>query len=382
MLSSAPIRAYFAESGYGQNHPAAWFGVIWFTLLIWMGAQVIVGFPMIIGIAVVDPDWMSKMPSGALESSGSAWPVIGYLISTLTALILYFARDNIGSVKERTIISLAVVSALVSIICLGFMLKENDAEANAFLLGYIGKSPLVYFAMLLVFPLVAIGLFIGQRVLHKRSIRSLLTASTKFRWKRMLFSMVVFWTIAGSFSFFMHQSGQNEAEYVFDVSRFWPYFIISLLFIPLQSATEEIVLRGYLNQGLSRFIQSPWIVFIITSAGFAALHLGNPEIAQGAEEGTKWLTLSAYFFFGFFACILTYIDGGLETAIGVHAANNLFAAVIMGYDHSALPTPTVFKVGFNSGLDSILTIAGLSLVCVIMYLTRARSLDNLKAIDI
>lgn len=375
MLSSAPIKAFFAEANPGQNHPAAWFGVIWFTMLVWMGAQLVVGFPMIIGITLVDPDWMSKMPSGAMES-GSGWPVIGYLLSTVTALILFFARDNLGSIKEQSAIAAAIVMAVISLICFGFMMSANDAEANAFILGYIGKSPLVYMAMLLVFPIVAMGLFIGQRVLHKRSIKSMLTSADKFRWKRMLFSMSVFWAIAGGISFVMHVTGHNKADFVFDGSKFWPFFLVSLIFIPLQSATEEIVLRGYLNQGLSRFIRSPWIVFFITSAGFAALHLGNPEIAKGAEEGTKWVTLSAYFFFGFFACILTYIDGGLETAIGVHAANNLFAAVMMGYDHSALPTPTVFRVGFNSSLDTIVTLVGLSLVCAVMYVTRDKSIER------
>jgi len=73
-----------------------------------------------------------------------------------------------------------------------------------------------------------------------------------------------------------------------------------------------------------------------------------------------------------FACLLTYIDGGLETAIGVHAANNLFAAIIVGYEHSALPTPTLFKIGFNSDGDVIMTIIGLSLVCLVMYLTRSK----------
>jgi len=86
-------------------------------------------------------------------------------------------------------------------------------------------------------------------------------------------------------------------EFVFDPSRFWGFALVSLFFIPLQSATEEIILRGYLNQGLSRIIRNPWIVFFITSAGFAALHLGNPEIAQSGLEGNKLITLSGYFFF-------------------------------------------------------------------------------------
>ncbi|MCF6274329.1 MAG: CPBP family intramembrane metalloprotease, partial [Robiginitomaculum sp.] len=151
---------------------------------------------------------------------------------------------------------------------------------------------------------------------------------------------------------------------------FWKYLPVTLLFIPLQSATEEIALRGYLNQGLGKYIKNPWIVFVVTSAAFASLHLGNPEVAETVKEHSIWVALSGYFLFGMFACVLTYIDGGLETAIGMHAANNMFAAAVVGYDNSALPTPTIFKVGLNTQLDSIMLVVSLSLVCLIMYATR------------
>ena len=111
-------------------------------------------------------------------------------------------------------------------------------------------------------------------------------------------------------------------------------------------------------------------MFVITSAAFAALHLGNPEVLEGTKDTHLLIVMSGYFFFGFFACVLTYIDGGLEAAIGMHAANNIFAASIVGYESSALPTPTVFRVGLNTQIDSITTIIALSLVCLIMFVTR------------
>jgi len=148
---------------------------------------------------------------------------------------------------------------------------------------------------------------------------------------------------------------------------FFLYAALSLALIPLQSATEEIMLRGYLNQGLGKYIRNPWIVFFITSAMFASLHLGNPEAAEGAASGKLFITMLSYFAFGMFACILTYIDGGLESAIGVHAANNLYASILLGYDNSALPTPTVFKTGLNANTDFIFTLLTLSLVCLILW---------------
>lgn len=381
ILNDAPIRAYFAEAGYGNNHPATWFGAMWFTVLIWVIGQFILSIPMVIGIMVIEPDFLDKMPDGASEG-GSAFTGLAFALSSILAIILYLVRPKNDPAAQRKMLSVAVIMAVISSICLALILSESDSETNAFFLSYIGKSAFVYGAMLMTFPVVVFGLFLAQRILHGRSIRSLLTAAPSFRWGRMMFSMIVFWIIAGGMTFIGHAFGNSPVEFVFDATRFWSFFFVSLLLIPLQSATEEIVLRGYLNQGLSRLIKSPWIIFIITSAGFAALHLGNPEIAQGAAEGSKWLTLSSYFFFGFFACVLTYIDGGLETAIGVHAANNLFAATVLGYDYSALPTPTVFKTGFNGGLEALTTIALLGLVCLVMYLTRAKAVAQLKSIDL
>lgn len=372
---TSPIHAYLSLTHEGNNHPVAWFATVWFTIIIWMVGQLIVSVPMIIGIMIVDPDFLNKMPMSDQTPASLVMP--GFVLSSAIAITLYLARHGFKLETRPRAIMAAFIAALISTACFIMLMQANDSEANEFLLGYIGQSPLVYASMLLVFPIVTIGLFLGQRFIHERSIKSMLTVADKFRWRRLFFSMIVFWGVAGTLTTLAHLTDQSRAEYVFDISRFIPFLVVSLLLIPLQSATEEIVLRGYLNQGLFRLIRNPWIVFLITSAGFAALHLGNPEIDAGIASGTKWLTLSSYFFFGVFACILTYIDGGLETAIGVHAANNLYAAVILGYDNSALPTPTVFKIGLNANIDSYMTIIGLSLVCIIMYLTRDKSVSRI-----
>ena len=372
---TSPIHAYLSLTHEGNNHPVAWFATVWFTIIIWMVGQLIVSVPMIIGIMIVDPDFLNKMPMSDQTPASLVMP--GFVLSSAIAITLYLARHGFKLETRPRAIMAAFIAALISTACFIMLMQANDSEANEFLLGYIGQSPLVYASMLLVFPIVTIGLFLGQRFIHERSIKSMLTVADKFRWRRLFFSMIVFWGVAGTLTTLAHLTDQSRAEYVFDISRFIPFLVVSLLLIPLQSATEEIVLRGYLNQGLFRLIKNPWIVFLITSAGFAALHLGNPEIDAGIASGTKWLTLSSYFFFGVFACILTYIDGGLETAIGVHAANNLYAAVILGYDNSALPTPTVFKIGLNANIDSYMTIIGLSLVCIIMYLTRDKSVSRI-----
>jgi membrane protease YdiL (CAAX protease family) len=343
--------------------------------MCWFYGQIVFGIPMALFALISDPDSMSSMLDAQMQAqTNQTLNSLSFLIlfaSPILAVLLWIFRNNFEEKGKRIALIFAASQVVLSAIAFVYMLTSSAGQTDAqFMSGMISSSPFVYMFMLLTFPPLTIGLWLGQKHIHGRTILSLQTAFRKFRWKRLLFAMLVFWAIAVGLSYIGHMTGNSKAEYVFDPSRFWLYLPVTLLFIPLQSATEEIALRGYLNQALGHYLKNPWIVFFITSAGFAALHLGNPEIAAGTENTSIWIAISGYFFFGMFMCVLTMIDGGLESAIGVHAANNIFAASIVGYESSALPTPTLFKTALNTELDSIMTVVGLSLVCGILYLTR------------
>ena len=148
---------------------------------------------------------------------------------------------------------------------------------------------------------------------------------------------------------------------------------MSLFFIPLQSATEEIVFRGYFNQGLTHLLRSKWIAFALTSLAFMALHLSNPEALEGAASGTLPIVMSGYFFFGFAMCLIVWMDDGLETAIGIHAGNNCFAAIIMNYENSVLPTPSIFLTSSDPVKDAVSTFIVLSILVAIIWFWRGGS---------
>jgi hypothetical protein len=83
--------------------------------------------------------------------------------------------------------------------------------------------------------------------------------------------------------------------------------------------------------------------------------------------------MSGYFFFGFAMCLIVWIDDGLETAIGIHAGNNCFAAIIMNYENSVLPTPSVFLTGTDPVKDSISTVLVLATLVAIIWFWRSGS---------
>jgi len=374
--SLSPIQAFFNQENGSDTRWWTWLAVFWFAAMLWFYGQLIFGIPLAVIGMIVDPSSFEAMMEA--QATGASAQGSGYLLGlgtiiagSLAAFLIYVLRNKSSDDAGKRNIQIAAIFGVLSFSALIYFLKSGSSSEDAAMLnGWIAKSALVYMFMLMMFPPLALGLWLGVKHVQKRTILSLHTAHFKFRWGRMVFAMLVVWAIAAMSSYGAHVMGFSEAKFVFDPARFWKYLPVTLLFIPLQSATEEIALRGYLNQGLGKYIKNPWIVFVITSAAFASLHLSNPEVAETVKEHSIWIALSGYFFFGLFACVLTYIDGGLEAAIGMHAANNMFAAAIVGYDNSALPVPTIFKVGLNTQLDSIMVVISLALVCLIMYVTR------------
>ena len=375
----APYQAFLNQTQVGDSRAWTWLVGVWFAITIWFYGQVILSLPLSLAAIASEPGgfdaFMQSMSQGDGGESTSFNSFLVAMVSPVIAFVAWLFRKNSAGETRQPALVIAAIFAVLSFVSVIHSAVTSADPAQADLLNqWLARSPLVYLCMLLMFPPFAIALWIYQRKIHKRTILSLHTAASRFRWKRMFFSMLVFWIVAGIMSYIAHTTGTSEAKYVFDPSRYWSFFLVTLLFIPLQSATEEIALRGYLNQGLGHYIKNPFIVFVITSAAFASLHLGNPEVAEGTIQTSKLMAVSGYFIFGMFACLLTYIDGGLETAIGVHAANNMFAASIVGYESSALPTPTVFRVGLNTQVDTFTTIIALTIVCAVMYATR-RALD-------
>ena len=44
-------------------------------------------------------------------------------------------------------------------------------------------------------------------------------------------------------------------------------------------------------------------------------------------------------------CVLLYFEGGIESAIGAHIANNIFVFALLGYEDPMLPNTALFTLG-------------------------------------
>ena len=192
----------------------------------------------------------------------------------------------------------------------------------------------------LTFVPAFIAPFLVYKYWHKLPFRRLLTFHDKFKWGRLFFCLgfvIAVYSVLTLIEFVLNPSEFDDVFLHPDWSGFAILLLVTFLLLPIQSASEEILCRGYLNQGLSLITKRPWIAFVLTSGFFAALHLANPE-----ADGQVLPYMFDTFIFAMAMCWLSYADEGLESAIGVHIGNNLFVFALFGYTDPSLPPSAVW----------------------------------------
>ena len=89
---------------------------------------------------------------------------------------------------------------------------------------------------------------------------------------------------------------------------------------------------------LYRLFRTNFTPLFITSLAFGLMHLSNPEV-----DKLGYVIMIYYIGTGFFLGILTLMDDGLELALGFHAANNLFIALLVTADWTAFQTYSIYR---------------------------------------
>lgn len=210
------------------------------------------------------------------------------------------------------------------------------AAANNFMSLGIDKN---LFLLLIISTFVGglLFLILGIKALHKRDLKSLITSRKKVDWKRFWFGFITWGTLVAVLTFIGIFITPEDYTFNFNAQPFFILVFISFLFLPLQTSFEELFFRGYLMQGLGRLSKNRWLPLIVTSVGFGLLHGANPEVQK-----LGYITMVFYIGTGFFYGITTLLDEGLELALGLHAANNIFAAFLVTTDWMVFQTDALF----------------------------------------
>jgi membrane protease YdiL (CAAX protease family) len=192
--------------------------------------------------------------------------------------------------------------------------------------------------MILIFIITFLGLLLIFKI-HGKRLFDMVTSRSSIDFKRIFFG-IGFWMILGIvLELVAYLMTPENYVYTFDLKKFIPLFFICIFLLPIQTSTEELLFRSYLLQGLSLIIKQKWIIILITAVLFSAVHSANPEIKEFGFWTMQWYYIGA----GVFLALITIWDDGLELALGVHAATNIYGALLVSYSGGVLQTDSVFK---------------------------------------
>ena len=195
------------------------------------------------------------------------------------------------------------------------------------------------YLFLALFTLISglLGLLLGVRSIHNRLIKNIITARNSVDWSRIGFAFTLWFMISLGILMIGVFVEPENLVWNFKPIPFAILVIISFLFIPLQTSFEELLFRGYLMQGLGVLAKNRWLPLLLTSIVFGLLHGANPEV-----EKLGWGIMVFYIGTGLFFGIVTLMDEGTELALGLHAANNIVAAVFITTDWAAFQTEALY----------------------------------------
>ncbi len=233
-------------------------------------------------------------------------------------------------------------------------------------------------------------LFIGVRFIHNRKFITLVNTDSKFDFRRVLKGAGIWSSIllvSLLVTFIMDPTG---VKFSFNPLGFLVLVILSLIIFPIQASTEELFFRGYLMQGFgsltkkTRFLKVipippigkiPVIPLILTSIFFSVGHYWNGSTPL---EGIDLLLQT--FVLGITLGIIVLGENRLETAMGVHIANNIFVTVIINDPSSifgGLPSILSYTPTPNLLIDVTSVTLWSVLLLIILFWNKKENLVNI-----
>ncbi len=226
-------------------------------------------------------------------------------------------------------------------------------------------SNLGLFLMVIPFIVSLFFIILLVKAFHQRTYNEVINGRSKIRWKRMFGAFAV-WAVLSTVLFVLDLLiDPDNFKLQFELASFLPLVFVCFLFIPLQAATEEFVFRGYLAQGFAGWTKNRIVAILVPSVFFALLHYANPEV----KEFGFWLTMPQYFLFGVFFALISVLDDGIEIAIGLHAANNVFSGILVTHKSSVLQTSALYE---QLEMDPMRDFIALFIICALVLIAFAR----------
>ncbi len=215
----------------------------------------------------------------------------------------------------------AMVLVLLFVVPMAIVIGNTDLRANIDRV-LDSNTPVGVLGLLYSFLPQALGLILAVLVLMRRGPLSLTgplgPACSNF--VRVALPLMALWLVMLPLSL----QGENVRQNLTLVQQL-PWLPAALLGLLIQTATEELIFRGYLQQQLAARFAARWVWLGVPSLLFGLAHYvpGNPPLVTG-------LTMLWAAGFGLVAADLTARTGNLGAAVALHFTNNISAILLVG----------------------------------------------------
>ncbi len=219
---------------------------------------------------------------------------------------------------------------------------------------------------LFIFVAAMFALWIVITKLHRKKFTSVITSAPKIRWKRFAitaFSWMILCFVGQLISMKMYPDNYSV---VFNLKPFLLTLLIAVIFLPIQTWWEEFFFRGYIFQGIGLLTKNAILPILITGFLFAGIHMFNPEVSAYGVMAM----FPAYLIPGICLAIMASLDEGLESAMGMHFANNLFGTFAVTSSSSAIQANTIWLAkGMNPVADNITLLVSFLILLTLLSFT-------------
>lgn len=191
-----------------------------------------------------------------------------------------------------------------------------------------GDRPATMLVLLGSFAFLIIAVNVTVRVLHNRSLRSVIGAARPARTQFLRVATAL--VGLGAALLLLPPYGMDDPLLNNLPLATWLLLLpLSLAAVLVQTSAEEILFRGYIQQALAARFRSPWVWMGLPAVLFALGHYLPVEAGENAVLIAAWAGL-----FSILMADLTARSGTLGPAIAVHFFNNVVALLILSVPDS------------------------------------------------
>jgi membrane protease YdiL (CAAX protease family) len=223
---------------------------------------------------------------------------------------------------------------------------------------------------------MAFGLYLSLRFLMRTTVKHIITDKKRIDWILMLYSGGAYLAVAALFTL-AHALLQPQQFQLYsgNMDDFLKMVPLVLIITPIQTTSEEFLMRAipsrlFKKGKLVTRNRSILLVSLFTALLFTLPHLTNQEMQHASQ---KTAVMFYYALFGFGGTFISLKTKGFEPSIGIHAANNLYIALICNYTNSSLPSrPLILSTAQVGTFWDVLQLAlGLGAVEFVLYRMKA-----------